>query len=170
MCTGVRQLICSELFQLIAGYKLVSHTRWFLEDLTLLWLFLSMYVNHLRKIEGKLRPRKILWAPSVNFTFQHLYAFIHTRENAQNGFSSIEDDGSCIAGKICLYLIFLFMSHSGHGMVWQQLQWALFYWKTAGRKYWQLGWVKEWSKSFQMKAVCHVLQPFPGVKCTKSSC
>lgn len=28
---------------------------------------------------------------------------------AQNGFSSIEDDGSCIAGKMHLYQVFLFM-------------------------------------------------------------
>lgn len=64
-------------------------------------------------------------------------------KNAENGFSSVEDDGSCIAGKMYLCQVFLFMSHSGHEMVWQQLQWALFYLKAAGRKYWQLRCGKE---------------------------
>lgn len=38
-------------------------------------------------------------------------------KNAENGFSSVEDDGSCIAGKMYLCQVFLFMSHSGHEMV-----------------------------------------------------
>lgn len=47
------------------------------------------------------------------FTFEHFFVDLSLQEKmqmaAQNRFSSIEDDGSCIAGKNYLCQMFLFM-------------------------------------------------------------